>query len=233
MLSTMISQRRDRAASRRGYHQAAARLDESLGALFEVAERDQRAGLLEAAAAATDTLAALHTPAWGAEPDAAGRPREASLRDRADLLRQVAATERGVLVGVLLAEDVEDNAEVYAELRVWAELADAAMPGRRADLLGELAGLSARRVGADAAQVLRVLADCEAHLAARAVGGCARPHPADESPRLLVAAALALTGAIAVAPSLTWWDRTGLGAVVAAAFWGAVWLIDRRRGAAG
>jgi hypothetical protein len=162
----------DRAEARRHYHDWSERLHDQIGDLHEIADRDQRAELLEAAATAVDTLSELHDPAWGPLYGDDGRMRSVSLADCAVLLRMVAATERAVIAPEGESLRMWGDPDAYAELRVWAELADAAAPGHRADLLRELADMAARRVGADAAGVLRAVAHSEAHLAASAWACC-------------------------------------------------------------
>jgi hypothetical protein len=224
----------DRAEARRHYHDWSERLHDQIGDLHEIADRDQRAELLEAAATAVDTLSELHDPAWGPLYGDDGRMRSVSLADCAVLLRMVAATERAVIAPEGESLRMWGDPDAYAELRVWAELADAAAPGHRADLLRELADMAARRVGADAAGVLRAVAHSEAHLAVSpATPACDGVLVESGRTRLLVAALLALVGGIAMAPDLAVRVRVGLLLVVLAGFYGLLWLVDRRRRAAG
>jgi hypothetical protein len=228
-LPTKIVDRRDRAAARRGYHDAEARLNDLIGDLYEIGDRDERAELLEAAAAATDTLAALHALAWGEELSQAGRPRAEVLTASAVLLRQVAATERAVISTWCPARPagLPTGADHMPELWVWASLAQAGGHGHRADLLSELEVLAGRRVGADAAAVLSIVAASEAHLATGRLVSGRDDEDLEPTPRLLVAALLMLAAVIALVPDLAVRQRFGLLMVVLAAFYGALWLVAR------
>lgn len=174
----------ERAAARARYSDLSVRLDETIDDLYVLDDHDERAATLERAADIAAELAALHTAAWGLEPDEAGRPMRVSLAGQAVLLRRVAATERAVVFaawpghGLILpgysGTELSGACGYGAELGTWARLAHTTDPAERAGYLRSLRELAGRSLGERAAAILTVLAEIDEH---RAAGSAPPPTP--------------------------------------------------------
>ncbi|MGP4027265.1 hypothetical protein [Actinomadura sp. 3N407] len=163
-IPAVLRNRMRRAEHRNRYLDLRSVLQGNLDDLAITEDPDERARILGAAARDTERMASLHQAAWGNRTDGDGRPMHESLAASAALLRQVAETERGVLISTWVKRARTDH---DPQLRAWTALAHTSDPASRVTQLRHLQHLCAAQFGHTAAAVLGLLADLDDRRARR------------------------------------------------------------------
>lgn len=146
-------------------------ISEPAEGILEILDRTgnlhDRADLLNALADIEADLATAHADAWGPDPnpDERNRDHAESLASAAALLRLLADTEQAEFAAPVIIPEMSRD-----EAALWAELGRTADRRNRAALIDRIHGHAAARVGGQAAETLRRIAESEQRVADRTTG---------------------------------------------------------------
>lgn len=167
-LTAYLTRRR----ARRTHNRAASAATDIHTQLHTTPDPATRAFLLDNLAALEHCMANTRTIAFGPEPPLDdGREMADSIRDSAELMRMVAATERGAAAEMPGCDPREFGDLDGAELELWGRLARTRDHAARADLMDAIWPFAAERVGGQAAEWLACHEQTERELAAAEADG--------------------------------------------------------------